>query len=112
VPEVCTSLREVGGLLPTSPGSSAPATASLLRRCLNANHPHYRPRRDLIEQELEAVDEPVILVGHSFGGSVLLKYLAEGSHQRPVRVCFLSRCPIGGQMAGRMTNSRCQMMLV
>ena len=78
----------------------------------DADHPHYQPWRDLIEQELEAVNEPVILVGHSFGGSVLLKYSLRARTRSLSAVCFLSRSTIGGQMAGRMTNSRCQMMLV
>lgn len=62
----------------------------------DADDPHYQPWRDRIEQELEAVDEAVILVAHSFGGSVLLKYLAEGSHQKPVRGVFLVSVPNWG----------------
>ena len=38
----------------------------------------------------------MILVGHSFGGSVLLKYLAEGSDRRPVRGLFLVSVPSWG----------------
>jgi hypothetical protein len=42
--------------------------------------------------------------GHSFGGSILLKYLAEG-YTRPESVPC--RCPqLGGQTAGLRTNSR------
>jgi predicted alpha/beta hydrolase family esterase len=62
----------------------------------DADNPHYEPWRDQIEQELEAVDEAVILVGHSFGGSVLLKYLAEGSYRQPVRGLFLISVPNWG----------------
>jgi len=61
----------------------------------DADNPHYQPWRDRIEQELEAIDE-VILVGHSFGGSVLLKYLAEGSHRKPIRGLFLISVPNWG----------------
>ena len=54
----------------------------------DADNPRYQPWRDRIERELEAIDEAVILVGHSFGGSVLLKYLAQGlvpeAHPGPV----------------------------
>jgi pimeloyl-ACP methyl ester carboxylesterase len=78
----------------------------------DADDPHYQPWRDRIEQELEALDQAVILVGHSFGGSVLLKYLLRARTRSLSAVCFLSRSTIGGQMAGRMRNSRCQMMLV
>ncbi len=62
----------------------------------DADNPHYQPWRDRIEQELDAIDEDVILVGHSFGGSVLLKYLAEGSYQKPVRGLFLVSVPNWG----------------
>lgn len=62
----------------------------------DADHPHYQPWRDRIAQELEALDKEVILVGHSFGGSVLLKYLAEGSYQKPVRGLFLVSVPNWG----------------
>jgi len=61
-----------------------------------ADNPHYQPWRDRIEQELDSIDEDVILVGHSFGGSVLLKYLAEGSYQKPVRGLFLVSMPNWG----------------
>jgi uncharacterized protein len=62
----------------------------------DADNPHYQPWRDRIEQELDAIDEDVILVGHSFGGSVLLKYLAEDSYQKPVRGLFLVSVPNWG----------------
>ena len=38
----------------------------------------------------------LILVGHSFGGSVLLRYLAEGSYRKPVRGLFLVSVPNWG----------------
>jgi serine hydrolase len=63
----------------------------------DADHPDYRSWRDRIEQELGAIDgEQVTLVGHSFGGSVLLKYLAEGSYRKPVRGLFLISVPNWG----------------
>ena len=62
----------------------------------DADNPHYQPWRDRIAQELEAIDKEVILVGHSFGGSVLLKYLAEGSYRKPVRGLFLVSVPNWG----------------
>jgi uncharacterized protein len=62
----------------------------------DADNPRYQPWRDRIEQELEAIDEEVIFVGHSFGGSVLLKYLAEGSFHRPFRGLFLVSVPNWG----------------
>jgi predicted alpha/beta hydrolase family esterase len=62
----------------------------------DADNPHYQPWRDRIEHELEAIDGKVIFVGHSFGGSVLLKYLAEGSYRQPVRGLFLLSVPNWG----------------
>jgi predicted alpha/beta hydrolase family esterase len=59
-------------------------------------NPHYQPWRDRIDQELQTIDQEVILVGHSFGGSVLLKYLAEGSYRKPVRGLFLVSVPNWG----------------
>jgi uncharacterized protein len=62
----------------------------------DADNPRYQPWRGRIEQELGAIDEDVIFVGHSFGGSVLLKYLAEGSYRKPVRGLFLVSVPNWG----------------
>ena len=69
----------------------------------DADNPHYQPWRDRIEQELEAIDGKVILVGHSFGGSVLLNYLAEGSYRKPVR--GLVPC-LGSQLGPRRLGVR------
>jgi predicted alpha/beta hydrolase family esterase len=60
------------------------------------DEPHYRPWRDRIEQELSEIQGSVILVGHSFGGSVLVKYLAEGSVKKPIRGLFLAEVPYWG----------------
>ena len=62
----------------------------------DADNPHYQPWRDCIEQELRAINGKVIFVGHSLGGSVLLKYLAEGSYRKPVRGLFLVSVPNWG----------------
>jgi hypothetical protein len=58
--------------------------------------PRYRPWRDRIERELATIDDGAVLVGHSFGGSVLLKYLAEGSYQKPIGGLFLVAVPYWG----------------
>ena len=42
-------------------------------------HPRYLAWRDQIEQELGKLDADALLIGHSLGGSMLLKYLAEGT---------------------------------
>jgi serine hydrolase len=63
------------------------------------DEPHYRPWRDEIEQHLAGLaglDGDPLLVGHSFGGSVLLKYLAEGTYVRPIPAVFLVSVPFWG----------------
>jgi predicted alpha/beta hydrolase family esterase len=63
------------------------------------DNPRYRPWRDRIERELAAVGGDPLLVGHSFGGSVLLKYLAEGSYGGRIRGLFLVAVPHWGAEA-------------
>lgn len=58
--------------------------------------PHYQPWRDAIEQHLAGIGDDPLLVGHSFGGSVLLKYLAEGTYERSVAAIFLVSVPYWG----------------
>jgi pimeloyl-ACP methyl ester carboxylesterase len=77
----------------------------------DADNPHYQRWRDRIEQELQAIDEEVILIGHSLGGSVLLKYLAEGSYRKPVPGLFLVSVPNWGPDGWRTTNSPYRMTL-
>ena len=61
-----------------------------------ATYPHYVPWRDRIDSELRAMDGPVVLVGHSLGGSLLLKYLAEGRPPASVAGLFLVSTPFWG----------------
>jgi predicted alpha/beta hydrolase family esterase len=62
------------------------------------DHPRYSPWRNRIGDDLATLDGSgdVILVGHSFGGSVLLKYLSEGAYQEPIRGLFLVSVPWWG----------------
>lgn len=59
-------------------------------------HPRYLAWRDQIEQELGKLDADALLIGHSLGGSMLLKYLAEGTYQRPIVGLFLVSVPYWG----------------
>jgi hypothetical protein len=61
----------------------------------NADDPSYRSWRDAIAGLLPDLGDEPILVGHSFGGSVLLKYLAEGMHE-PIAGLFLVSTPYWG----------------
>jgi predicted alpha/beta hydrolase family esterase len=49
-----------------------------------------------IDRELAALDDEVILVGHSVGGSVLVKYLAEERLEKSVSSLFLLATPYWG----------------
>ena len=61
------------------------------------DHPRYLARRDQIEQDLGKLDAAVLLIGHSLGGSMLLKYLAEGTYQKPIAGMFLVAVPYWGK---------------
>jgi serine hydrolase len=49
-----------------------------------------------IERELTTLDDDVILVGHSVGGSVLVKYLSEQQLDKPISSLFLLATPYWG----------------
>ena len=61
------------------------------------DRPQYAPWRDRIAHELAVlVDDDALLVGHSLGGSVLVKCLAEGAHPQPLAGLFLVAAPYWG----------------
>lgn len=62
----------------------------------NENAPEYDAWKEQISNELGALGEHVILVGHSFGGSVLLKYLTEEKLSITVDGVFLIATPFYG----------------
>lgn len=55
--------------------------------------PSYAAWRDAIVHALEPLGDGVVLAGHSLGGSVLLKCLAEGRATRSVRALFMLAAP-------------------
>src|SRR5947209_2604345 len=61
------------------------------------DHPRYLAWRNQIEQELNKLDADALLIGHSLGGSMLLKHLAEGTYQRPIAGLFLVAVPYWGK---------------
>jgi len=65
-------------------------------RMPGADSPEYGAWRDHISQELAAVSGEAILVGHSLGASVLLKYVSEEAVGRPVAGLFLVAPPYWG----------------
>lgn len=58
--------------------------------------PEYGAWRDRISEELAALDGELFLVGHSLGGSILLKYLCEEGAAEPVAGLFLVAAPFWG----------------
>src|SRR5690242_736230 len=49
-----------------------------------------------IARQIEALDDSPILVGHSLGGSVLLKYLSEEKVDKPIAGLFIIAAPYWG----------------
>jgi predicted alpha/beta hydrolase family esterase len=60
------------------------------------NAPEYTLWRDEVARQLAAYDGSIILVGHSLGGSVLLKYLSEETVVKPSEALFLAAMPFWG----------------
>jgi serine hydrolase len=58
--------------------------------------PVYEAWKERIAKELDTLEEEVILVGHSLGGSILLKYLSEEKVEEPVAGLFLLATPYWG----------------
>src|SRR5437763_11517282 len=63
------------------------------------DHPRYLAWRDQIEQELGKLDADALLIGHSLGGLMLLKYLSEGTYQKQIAGQFLVALPYFGKKA-------------
>lgn len=59
-------------------------------------NPRYEYWKMKIEKELAAVSNKVILVGHSLGGSMLLKYLSEEKPGKSIAALFVVAAPYWG----------------
>lgn len=59
-------------------------------------NPEYGAWRDRISQELITMDGEPILVGHSFGASIVLRYLTEKAVEKPIAGVFLVATPYWG----------------
>jgi uncharacterized protein len=62
----------------------------------DADAPEFGKWRARISRELSALDDGVILVGHSLGGSILLKHLSEERVETPIAGVFLIAAPYWG----------------
>ena len=56
----------------------------------------YERWREQIELELAALPGPAVLVGHSIGASVLIKWVSERQDEQPIAGVFLAACPFWG----------------
>lgn len=56
----------------------------------------YEQLKQQIEKELAAINEPTILVGHSVGASVIIKYVSELKAEQSIISVFLTACPFWG----------------
>ena len=59
----------------------------------NASYDKWKPQ---IEKELAALQGPVILVGHSVGASIVIKWLSETEVKKPLAGIFLIATPFWG----------------
>lgn len=57
------------------------------------DEPRYEPWSERLGDLLAEFDEPVIVVGHSLGGSVALKHLSEGDRGEPMAGLLLVATP-------------------
>ena len=60
--------------------------------------PEYRAWSDRISRELSALNGKVILVGHSLGGSILLKHISEQRVEKLIAGVFLIATPYWGTL--------------
>ncbi|RKD73565.1 hypothetical protein ATL39_1861 [Sinobaca qinghaiensis] len=66
----------------------------------NPEDPRYSLWKEQLEKEFTGLDREVILVGHSLGGSVLVKYLAEKTVIPVIAGLFLVATPYWGGKKG------------
>jgi predicted alpha/beta hydrolase family esterase len=63
----------------------------------NPNEPSYEPWSMALAEILAGTDEPLIVVGHSLGGSVILKHLAESDREERIAGLVLVATPYWGE---------------
>jgi uncharacterized protein len=63
---------------------------------VDEEQPSYAPWAQQIEQELATMQEPIILVGHSFGASVIIKWISEAEARTSIVGAFLTAAPFWG----------------
>lgn len=66
------------------------------------DHPSYELWKNKLAQELEKADDGLICIGHSLGGSVLLKFLSEEDCPRAIEALFILASPYWGKKDWRV----------
>src|SRR5690606_1098094 len=59
--------------------------------------PTYKMWKKLFQREFDRINTPLVLVRHSLGGSILLKYLSEEKPKIAVSALFLISTPLWGK---------------
>jgi predicted alpha/beta hydrolase family esterase len=60
------------------------------------DNPEYGSWKQKIENEFNALEGEVVLIGHSLGGSVVLKFLSEEKYKKHVSGLFIVSAPFWG----------------
>jgi predicted alpha/beta hydrolase family esterase len=94
---------------PQGPGEGSAPFADRLREELGSAYdvqfpimpapedPHYEPWSERLGEILAGITDPVIVVGHSLGGSVVLKHLSESDRPQPIAGLLLVAAPFWGK---------------
>jgi predicted alpha/beta hydrolase family esterase len=94
---------------PQGPGEGSGPFGARLRKELGSGYevrfpmmpapddPHYAPWSERLGQILSEIDTPIVVVGHSLGGSVVLKHLSETKGREPIRGLVLAATPFWGE---------------
>jgi len=93
---------------PQGPGEGSDPFAARLREALGPDHdllfpilpapedPHFEAWSEALDEILRSATEPLAVVGHSLGGSVILKHLAESDRDQPIAGLVLVATPFWG----------------
>jgi predicted alpha/beta hydrolase family esterase len=94
---------------PQGPGEGSAPFVDRLREDLGADYdvlfpmmpdpdePHYAPWSERLGEVLADVSDPMVVVGHSLGGSVMLQHLAERGVPEQITGLILAETPFWGE---------------
>lgn len=71
----------------------------------------YEEWTHLLEKELAPMHGPIVLVGHSVGASILIKWMSEMETEKPIAALFLLACPFWGRNGWRYSGYEELMLL-